>query len=261
MKQLAQNTALGSGLFVARTVSVDSVTESLTPLRVTPCETPLIRLGPDADGGYLVPDDLDGIAAAISPGVSTESRFDLAIAERGIPVTLVDASVEGPSVSHEAFTFVPKFVDTFESEQTVTLSQLVADQPDGDLLLQMDIEGAEYRTLGSTPYDVLERFRIILLEIHDLNHIVLPTRDREIPSFVTRLLHTHAIVHSHPNNYAPVAKIGGTAVPHTLELTLLRRDRFVPATRIPTYPHPLDRDCDPVGPHVVLQAPFLPQPV
>jgi hypothetical protein len=30
----------------------------------------LIRLGPNKDGGYLVPNDLDGIEACFSPGVS-----------------------------------------------------------------------------------------------------------------------------------------------------------------------------------------------
>jgi hypothetical protein len=30
---------------------------------------PLIRVGPDGDGGYLLPDDLSGIVACFSPGV------------------------------------------------------------------------------------------------------------------------------------------------------------------------------------------------
>ena len=48
----------------------------------------LIRIGPDSDGGYLVPDDLDGIRHAFSPGVSTESGFEAELAgprHAGVP--------------------------------------------------------------------------------------------------------------------------------------------------------------------------------
>lgn len=36
----------------------------------------MIRLGEDRDGGYLVPDDLDGIRACFSPGVDLASHFE-----------------------------------------------------------------------------------------------------------------------------------------------------------------------------------------
>ena len=34
------------------------------------CGIDLVRIGPDEDGGYLLPDDLNGIEALFSPGVS-----------------------------------------------------------------------------------------------------------------------------------------------------------------------------------------------
>ena len=67
-------------------------------------ERPLRRIGGPGDGGYLVPDDLDGIVGCISPGVSTEVGFDLALAEMGIPVFLADASVPAPPSRTRAFT-------------------------------------------------------------------------------------------------------------------------------------------------------------
>jgi len=39
-------------------------------------KTPLIRIGGDIDGSYLVPDDLDGIAACFSPGVNRIKYFE-----------------------------------------------------------------------------------------------------------------------------------------------------------------------------------------
>lgn len=54
----------------------------------------LIRFGPDTDGGYLIPDDIEGIEACFSPGVSKVSGFELECANRGMKVFLADASVE-----------------------------------------------------------------------------------------------------------------------------------------------------------------------
>ena len=90
-----------------------------------PYDTPLglIRLGPAGDGGYLVPDDLDGILACVSPGVSTECGFDLAIAERGIDVHMADASVEGPGVAHPRFHFEKKFLATTSGSSTTTIEK------------------------------------------------------------------------------------------------------------------------------------------
>jgi hypothetical protein len=58
----------------------------------------LIRVGDFGDGGYLVPDDLSGIRACFSPGVSKQASFELDMAKRGIPSFMADASVAGPAI-------------------------------------------------------------------------------------------------------------------------------------------------------------------
>jgi len=62
-------------------------------LRPAMTQVPLVRIGPEGDGGYLVPDSLAGINACFSPGVSTESGFEMQCAERGMDVFLADGSV------------------------------------------------------------------------------------------------------------------------------------------------------------------------
>lgn len=39
-------------------------------MRPKPSPVPLVRIGGDWDGAYLVPDDLAGVAACFSPGVN-----------------------------------------------------------------------------------------------------------------------------------------------------------------------------------------------
>lgn len=76
---------------------LQSMMDLLHP-RVT--DKKLIRLGPNGDGGYLIPDDLIGIEACFSPGVSDISGFEKECANRGMKVFLADKSVEKPPEFH-----------------------------------------------------------------------------------------------------------------------------------------------------------------
>ena len=211
---------------------------------LTPYDTghPLIRIGGPGDGGYLLPDDLDGLVGSYSPGVSDVMHFDDEMMERGIPTFMADASVDEPTEAHPLAHFDKLFLGAKTEGHIISLEDWVARHgPDeGDLLLQMDIEGAEYETLLHTSDAVLSRFRIIVIEFHTFNRILEPGVFAEY-SKVLEKLHRHFVaVHLHPNNYSPVAKVAGFELPPLFEATFLRRDRFTHATPIDRFPHPLD---------------------
>ena len=46
-------------------------------LKVVPIHDELVRVGPDRDGEYLVPDVFDGVDYCFSPGVADCSEFEL----------------------------------------------------------------------------------------------------------------------------------------------------------------------------------------
>ena len=48
----------------------------LDVLQPKPSPIPLVRLGGNWDGAYMVPNDLKGIVACMSPGVSNVKRFE-----------------------------------------------------------------------------------------------------------------------------------------------------------------------------------------
>jgi hypothetical protein len=100
----------GLGMHTAPRTPLSSLQELLKALRPLDPGIELVRIGPERDGGYLVPDDLDGIRHAFSPGVSTESGFEAELAARGMRVFLADYSVDGPAASHPLFTFDKRFV-------------------------------------------------------------------------------------------------------------------------------------------------------
>jgi hypothetical protein len=110
LKQTMARLALENGLFLGRATDLTKVSELVRSLRPKSFDGSLVRIGPNGDGGYLIPDDIAGICACISPGVSTQCDFDVQIADRGIPVYLLDASVLGPPVQHDLFNFYPLFL-------------------------------------------------------------------------------------------------------------------------------------------------------
>ena len=204
----------------------------------------LIRIGPERDGGYLVPDDLDGIPYAFSPGVSTESGFDLALAERGLKVFMADHSVDGPAVSHPRFVFDKRFVGCLTDERYITLDDWHAARigaADAELLLQMDIEGGEYETLLAASPKLLAKFRIMVIEFHSLPQLWNEPFFGVVSRVFDKLLATHAVVHIHPNNCCGSAKRAGIEIPKYAEFTLLRRDRLRSTAYRTNCPHPLDR--------------------
>jgi hypothetical protein len=223
-------------------ITTKDVQDTLNLLAPYNTDIPLIRVGGHGDGGYLLPDDLDDIVACFSPGVDATMTFDTEIMDRGIPCFLADASVDGLAAPHEMATFEKLFLGPHTSSQFISLDDWVAHHapPEGDLLLQMDIEGAEYETLNAAKTKTLERFRIIVIEVHDIHHLTRATPHALMRETFEKLNDLFVLAHVHPNNYTPVARVAGLSIPPLLELTYIRRDRvteFYPSTALP---HPLD---------------------
>ncbi len=225
---------------------------ALNVLRPYNTDQPLTRIGPDADGGYLVPDCLQGIAASYSPGVSDEFGFDLDLLNRGIPVHMADASVAEPANLPDGASFASLFLGAETRDQWITLDDWIARTapPDGDLMLQMDIEGHEYDVLAATPAKVLRRFRILVIEFHHLHRF---PRAADFDRFETALLslqNDFTCVHLHPNNVVHPVRVGPHRIPPFFEATLLRKDMIANQTPNDRFPHALDRACAPDQPDV-----------
>jgi hypothetical protein len=251
------------------------VRDLLDILKPKPSPHRLIRIGGNGDGAYLLPDDLEGIQSCFSPGVFRYKRFeDELVNKHQIRCHLCDYSVSEDTLETGLIpgwqTFEKLWLDVDGSSSSITLEQWVqrhCPDPTADLLLQMDIEKAEYRNLNSTPRSILERFRIILIELHGLDALAdRQQAAQEIGPLLHRLDQTHICVHAHPNNCQGdyLDPETGMNVPSVLELTFLRRDRFadVQPDRLlmPMLPHPLDlaTNVGPQRPSLHLNEAWLP---
>jgi hypothetical protein len=241
IKNLTERAA-GHRFWIERATPRDRVLRLIRSLRPVSTVAPLIRLGPKGDGGYLVPDDLNGISACVSPGVSTEVGFDNAMADRGINVYMADASVDGPPVNNSKFHFTKKYLGVVDDEMNIRLDQFGSLIPEDDLILQMDIEGAEWRVLLDASLQMLNRFRIMIIEFHDLNQMFSRFSFEFMEATFRKILQTHSVVHLHPNNILKPYLFDGVLVPSIMEVTFYRNDRQILKDVQPIYPNSLDYD-------------------
>ena len=256
MKKAVVNTLATLGISVGRCVDVQLVRHLLGRLHPVTTDKELIRIGGEGDGGYLVPDDLDGVVACFSPGVGAVASFEAALVARGIPCYLADGFVAGPPISDALIHFDKKLLGVVNDDATITLDAWVnsCTLPDGDLILQMDIEGAEWPVLLNVSDEVLGRFRIIVIELHSLERLIDEVGFKLMFGALDRLLRQFHVVHIHPNNVTWPLRARGLTIPRILEVTFLRNDRAQPTGYAKKFPHPLDSKNVPDLPDLVLPA-------
>jgi hypothetical protein len=213
---------------------------------------PLVRLGGCGDGAYLIPDDLDGIEACFSPGVDNFKNFeDELTLGYGIQCHMCDFAsdieqFQTPLVEGHQ-TFDKKWLDPDGVIDSISLDDWVNRYCPGsqDLILQMDIEGAEYKNILASDPVLLSRFRIIVLELHWLCDAVKEGESSQLFALLQKLYQTHRVVHAHANNCCGehIDPGSGISIPNVIELTYLRLNRFTgnPDQYLqPLLPHPLD---------------------
>lgn len=225
--------------------NVNNFIKSLYPY-LTPFD--LIRLGPNCDGGYLVPNDLVGIEACFSPGVDKVSEFENDCLKYGMKIFLADKSVEKPNldISEDKYDFLKMFIGCTNNEDFITMDdwvKLKSKSENSDLLLQMDIEGGEYNSIINMSDTLMNRFRIMIIEFHFLQDLWNPNYFNVIKTVFDKILQTHICVHIHPNNCCGIDSRDGIDIPRAAEFTFIRKDRFEPKNFTNNFPNKLDYDC------------------
>lgn len=234
----------------------------VTALRPVSTEHALIRVGGDGDGGYLLPDDLDGIDACFSPGVDQIASFEAEMIRRGIKTFQIDASIDDTPLKDPLNQFERKFLGIESRGEFVTLDDWVAEKCPGqsELVLQMDIEGAEWLCLAAAGRETLRRFRIIVVELHYLDYALEGIASTLYLPVLNKLVELFDVVHLHANNCAPLTRGKYYEVPPVLEVTLLRKDRSTQRTAVRHLPHELDRNCVTGRPSVEVPVKMYAQP-
>ena len=192
-------------------------------------EGPVQRIGGDSDGGYVIP-KLQYMGV-VSPGTGNHFEFENHFAQNGVNVICIDGSVSRPEDLFPTAIFIEKFLAKSADLNTeVSLSEIVENffPLSHNLLLQCDIEGAEWDIFVNCDRELLSRFAVITLEIHYLNRLL----DRVFLenfylNFISKFQDKFVVINCHPNNAGEDFYIGLRRYPEILELTLINRDLYL----------------------------------
>tara|TARA_R110000744_G_scaffold174953_1_gene293711 strand:+ start:51 stop:701 length:651 start_codon:yes stop_codon:yes gene_type:complete len=202
-----------NGYILEEAVNTDFINRFLKRFREHYVSLDLIRIGGERDGGYLVPDILSNVSHCFSPGVDDIADFESHLSrEYGIKSFMADASVESAPLSDEDFFFIKKFLGTHNEDDFITLKSWMDSSLEGDekdLILQMDIEGAEYDVLTIESAETLNRFSFMIIEFHSLNKMFDRYFLQMITSVFEKIYRNFSICHVHPNNCCGVSSLNG----------------------------------------------------
>lgn len=252
---LIRNLLIRLGYHLSRVPDQEELQSLVRSLRPVSIQQELIRLGGSGDGGYLIPNDLKDIEACFSPGVGNVARFEEELISFDVRSFMADPSVKSAPVNHELFSFEKKFIGVMNRDNMLRLEDWVQKHfgaESNDLILQMDIEGAEYPVLLDTPSDLLRRFRIMVIEFHALDMLFSNLSFEILKQTFEKLLRDFTVVHIHPNNRADVLLSNGIEIPLTMEFTFFRNDRVKHSQKELNFPHALDSPNHPEKADVVL---------
>jgi hypothetical protein len=214
-----------------------------------------VRIGAECDGGYVMIDDFKGVRVCYSFGVGFDVSWDIAMAQRGVAVFQYDHTVAGPRQQHPSFYFRRLAIASSDGANMRTLQSLVDENKhslDMEMILKIDVEGAEWDVFDHVTSDVLGHFKQIVCEFHGLAGL----RDRRWCEFAERVLSklagTHAPVHVHGNNFGSCNVVENVLVPDVLEVTYGRRSSYSLEPSAESFPTILDRPNNPNVPDIYL---------
>jgi hypothetical protein len=223
------------------------------------------RVGPRTDGGYVMFDALDGAGPVYSFGIGANVGFDEDFAQRGRSIFMFDHMIERLPKQHPAFHFMRRGISARDdaAKQTFSLDYFIRELGHAgrrDLILKMDVEGAEWDVLAEAAPADLDRFQQIVLEVHCLLQLGDPEFRGTVARALRKMNENFLLGHVHANNYGRLGVIDGFAVADVLELTYIRKDLAVGRPSRAFYPLAIDHSNQHHRPDILLWFyPFLPE--
>ena len=188
----------------------------------------LVRVGNNDDGGYILLDDFKSGGIAYSFGISDDVSFDKDIASKGYDVFMYDHTVGGLPEANKNFHFFKQGIadGVTQDERLKSLEYFISQnhhEHQRDMILKMDVEGAEWGFLESVKPETLSQFSQLTFEFHDM---INPSNSERILTALRKINETHQLIHLHANNNGSYISIGGKNFCSLTEVTYILRDKY-----------------------------------
>ncbi len=209
-----------------------------------------VRVGKHNDGGYIMVDNFnasEGGAIAYSFGICDDVSWDADMAARGYEIFMYDPTIDALPATHPKFHFFREGIAGFEFKEHLlnTLEHFIGVNGHtncDNMILKMDVEGAEWSFLATISSELLSRFDQMVFEFHDL----IAPKDQSVMNAtlacLSKINRTHSLVHLHANNYGAFIILDDKIlVPDVLELTYVKTANYQLADDADLYlPLPID---------------------
>ena len=193
-----------------------------------------MRIGSNADGGYVTAKLPDGYDLFISGGIANNVDFEEHFLKihPNISGYGFDGTINNLPKSVKNFTFIKKNLGNANNDRLTNLVEYV--QNHKNIFMKIDIEGHEFRVMPEIiKNDLMQNIKQLVIEIHTpfdiqlypdyftgLHDITLSTMFK----LLFDLNKTHTIIHFHANNGCKMAEYDNIKIPHVFELTYIRND-------------------------------------
>lgn len=216
-----------------------------------------VRIGADADGGYVLPASARNTNLVLSIGIGEEVSFDVELAAAGAGILQFDHTIECAPLEHQNIRFLRKGWGPWDTDILLslrTMASLVNWDAARHPILKFDTEGAEWETLEHTDSKDLARFEVITGEFHYFEQLINRDFFDRVHAVFTKLAATHHVIHLHGNNAGGFIMVQGIAMPRLLELSYWRQNAGVfGGHSSEPIPGPLDRPNIPGAPDLCLR--------
>ncbi len=202
----------------------------------------LIRIGSKNDGGYLIPNILNEIKFCYSAGIGGNVSFEKDLLTHKISSFGADGSIENLPEKIEKYNFTKKNIGIINNNKTIRFEDWInQNTPESNSLIgQIDIEGGEYNLIIDTPLLTLKKFKILVIEFHNLSRINNKIILENYSSCFEKILEVFKICHIHINNAEKPIKVHGIEIPPLLEITFLNKDLYTGNNKTFEIPNKLD---------------------
>ena len=180
----------------------EALFKEIQPVALKNCT--LKRYGSQNDGGYLMCANLTkNVESAYSYGIDREDNWGCEVSrELAVPVHQYDCFTEHrPTCPGVKFFFHDECVgprkQTLKGQPFDTIPNQIQRNGDAEkeILLKIDVEGAEWDSLMATPNTVLDRIVQMPMELHGTN-------EQRFVETIRKLKQTFYVVNLHYNNWA-----------------------------------------------------------
>ena len=206
---------------------------------------PLIRIGDDKDGGYLVPKILNNVEYCFSIGVGKSSSFEKNLEKYNIKSFLADKTVDKPAIKLSNYNFDKKNIHSYSKNEHININDWLLSKINNNnfhkSILQIDTDGFEYESILALDEKILSELQLIIIEFHGLELAGNENFNFILNSVLTKINLFHTSVHIHPNNCCGVHRVGKYNFPSVLEATFLNKKLINKKKPIDLLPHKLDK--------------------